>query len=69
MFIELTIAALDGRRECPPSHDDEAARLPLRTRLLVVRKIGAQASAAQAGGISEHAQQHNNQKNTGTYAV
>lgn len=38
MFIELTIAALDGRRECPPSHDDEAARLPLRARLLVEEK-------------------------------
>ncbi len=38
MFIELTIAALDGRRDCPPSHDDEAARLPLCARLLVVEK-------------------------------
>ncbi|MFN8361031.1 MAG: hypothetical protein U0264_14040 [Candidatus Kapaibacterium sp.] len=69
MFIELTIAALDGRRECPPSHDDEAARLPHCARLLVVTKISAKASAAQAGGISELAQQHNNQINTGTYAV
>jgi hypothetical protein len=40
MFIELTIAALDGRRECPPSHDDEAARLPHCARLLVVEKAG-----------------------------